>query len=618
MKLKYLVAAGMIVGIGICGGRQVSAADLEYVPGEVVVVYDETVSQNQIQSLAEDQDSVVTRTIQVTEDTQAAVVEVPEGSDVESAAAVYEEAEDVLYAQPNYILELYEDELVPEDGYSGAWWLSNIKAYEAWGLLNKYAHEPVTAAVLDTGADIAHEDLKNVVNISLSGEVLKDDANQYSIGPLYGDGYAEGSNPGTFVTHGTHVTGILGAQADNQTGIAGVGSGGDNSALNLMVVDVFSGAKTDFVHVIEGMNYAAECGAKVINMSLGTNMKNESQYRLLKQACDSLYNQGITIVCAAGNEGIKDTGTITTVPCDFESTIGVINSTQSNQKAGGSNYGSLKTLSAPGTGIYSCYNGNTYGMLSGTSMAAPMVTGVVAMMYSLNDSLSPNQVKSILTSTAADTYGIGFDEYSGAGVLDASAALAAVEELKNHVTLPFEDVVEDAWYYNDVAAAYQRGFMTGMDSEHFGPGITLSRAQFVTILYRLEGEPEENYQDIFADVPQGWFFTEPVMWARNNGIISGYDNGLFGTSDPITREQMILILYHYAGYKGYDVSSQAELITYEDGSKVSTFAQEAMEWGVSMQIIRGKNDGTVIDPQGNTVRSECASIMERFLELYID
>lgn len=81
---------------------------------------------------------------------------------------------------------------------------------------------------------------------------------------------------------------------------------------------------------------------------------------------------------------------------------------------------------------------------------------------------------------------------------------------------------------------------------------------------------------------------------------------------------MILILYHYAGYKGYDVSSQAELITYEDGSKVSTFAQEAMEWGVSMQIIRGKNDGTVIDPQGNTVRSECASIMERFLELYID
>ena len=203
---------------------------------------------------------------------------------------------------------------------------------------------------------------------------------------------------------------------------------------------------------------------------------------------------------------------------------------------------------------------------------------------------------------------------------DAAAALDKATKALESKGLPYEDVAETDWFYDEVAYNYYEGTMTGTDPTHFSPYATLVRAQFATILHRIEGEPDAAYTNRFPDVPAEQFYSTAVLWAADAKVVTGYtDSGYFGTNDPITREQMVVMMYRYADYKKYDISKTADINSFSDAGQVSEFAETAMKWAVENGIIEGKEntDGSYrLDPQGSTSRAECAIIIQRFMEKY--
>lgn len=183
--------------------------------------------------------------------------------------------------------------------------------------------------------------------------------------------------------------------------------------------------------------------------------------------------------------------------------------------------------------------------------------------------------------------------------------------------MPFADVSPGSWYCEAVEEVYYNEIMTGLDGTTFGPAQNLARAQFAVILHRLMGVPEMKYEAAFPDVKEGEWYTEAVLWASENKIVTGYsDSGCFGPGDDINREQMAVMMYRFAKSLGADVSQKADYSRFSDAGYVNEFAQEAMSWAVGTGIISGKDGGTRIDPQGNANRAECATIIMRFLKKY--
>ena len=191
----------------------------------------------------------------------------------------------------------------------------------------------------------------------------------------------------------------------------------------------------------------------------------------------------------------------------------------------------------------------------------------------------------------------------------------AVDNMIPDTELPFVDVAEGDWYYDAVADVYDAGLMTGIDGTHFAPNQKLARAQFALILYRLNDSPEVDGKSPFKDVAEGDWYTDAVIWANKKGIITGYtDTGLFGPGDDITREQLVVMMYRYQKSISDVKAESVDLSDFKDGAKVSAFAKEAMEWAVGTGVISGKDNGTVLDPQGTATRAECATIIIRMLD----
>jgi len=186
--------------------------------------------------------------------------------------------------------------------------------------------------------------------------------------------------------------------------------------------------------------------------------------------------------------------------------------------------------------------------------------------------------------------------------------------------LPFEDVKEDDWFYNQVSYNYFEGTMTGKDPTHFAPAETLVRAQFAAVLHKMNKEPHVAYTNVFSDVTAGDWFTDAVLWAAENKIVTGYTGTkLFGANDNVTREQMATMMYRYAKeYKEYEIRADGDCSTFPDAGDIQEFAKEAMKWAVGNGIITGKTvEGRLLlDPQGSANRAECATIIQRFMEKY--
>lgn len=179
---------------------------------------------------------------------------------------------------------------------------------------------------------------------------------------------------------------------------------------------------------------------------------------------------------------------------------------------------------------------------------------------------------------------------------------------------PFADVKYSDWYGENVSLVYLSSLMTGTSDSIFSAGDTLARAQFATIVYRLAGEASVTFNNVFPDVPEGAWYTDAVIWANKNGIITGYETtGKFGPGDPINREQLATMLYRYAQIQGYNVDDKADISGYPDWGYVNDFAQEAMQWCVAKGIITGDNGN--LSPQKSASRAECATMIMRFLQI---
>ena len=175
----------------------------------------------------------------------------------------------------------------------------------------------------------------------------------------------------------------------------------------------------------------------------------------------------------------------------------------------------------------------------------------------------------------------------------------------------FVDVAADQWYHEAVDYVVSADYMNGMDATHFGPGLTMNRAQFVTVLYRMEGKPAVSSTGIFRDVPAGQFYTEAAYWALEAGITTGTGDGTtFNPGGRLTRTELVTFMYRYAKYKGYDTTA-GDLTAFRDAGQVLPFAVDAWGWAVSKRIINGMTSDTLA-PMNLTNRAQAAAIFQRF------
>ena len=177
----------------------------------------------------------------------------------------------------------------------------------------------------------------------------------------------------------------------------------------------------------------------------------------------------------------------------------------------------------------------------------------------------------------------------------------------------FSDLDPAAWYHDGIHAALERGVMNGYEDGTFRPDSPTGRAMLVTMLWRMDGQPQVRYDLHFADVPYGAWFTEAVRWAVSAGIVSGYDASSFGPNDGVTREQLAAILYRFASLRTKASLSGAKDLSgsFGDAGSVSPWALDAMRWAVGAGLINGTGDGN-LSPGGQASRAQVAAVLDRF------
>jgi len=178
---------------------------------------------------------------------------------------------------------------------------------------------------------------------------------------------------------------------------------------------------------------------------------------------------------------------------------------------------------------------------------------------------------------------------------------------------PFIDVRESDWFYEDVKYTYTHGLTNGTSANTFSPRAPLTRGMLVTILYRQIGEPDvSNVNNPFNDVGMA-YYTNPIIWAVANGIVNGYASGRFGPSDPISRQDLVVILLRFAQYMDYELPKERDAMVFPDDAVISDYAKSAVAALYQAGIINGKEDGN-FDPLGNATRAEVAAMLNRFFD----
>ncbi len=178
--------------------------------------------------------------------------------------------------------------------------------------------------------------------------------------------------------------------------------------------------------------------------------------------------------------------------------------------------------------------------------------------------------------------------------------------------LPFVDVAKDAWYFPAVEYVFNNGLMNGTTATTFAPNVNLNRAMMAAVLYNMEGQPACDKNGLFSDVENGKWYTDAVNWAASNNIVSGMPDGTYAPDQALTREQMASILYRYAEYKGIDVSARADLSTFTDGTTVSPWAQDVVQWAVAEKLMSG--NGNELQPKGTASRAQVATVLMNYCE----
>lgn len=172
----------------------------------------------------------------------------------------------------------------------------------------------------------------------------------------------------------------------------------------------------------------------------------------------------------------------------------------------------------------------------------------------------------------------------------------------------YSDVAETAWYYDAVKYVTEKGLMNGVGNDRFAPNSNLTRAMFAQILYNKAGKPAAG-ASTFTDVAAGQWYADAVSWAAAQGVVNGIGNGMFGPNNNITREQLAVMLYRYAGSPAVTGS----VTGFNDAGQISSYAKDAMAWATTNGVMNGKGDGR-LDPKGLATRAEVAQMMQNYFK----
>ena len=541
---------------------------------------------------------------------------------------------DVEYAEPD---QIFQPTLTPNDPqYADQWhyhgeWGINLPA--AWDLTKGSAN--IVVAVIDTGIT-HHADLRaNIVPgyDFISDLMTANDGNGRDGDPadpgdwVDTDNCENGSPPHDSSWHGTHVAGTIGATSNNGVGVAGINW--NAKILPVRVLGRCGGYLSDLVDAIRWSAGLPVPGApanpnraKVINMSLGGPEPCESS---LQNAINQVIAAGTVVVVAAGNE-LADAET--SAPGSCAGVITVAATDETGDMALYSNYGTAVEISAPGgglfTGVLSTSNtgttvpaSDTYVYNSGTSMAAPHVSGVVSLILARNPHLTPGQVLAILQSTARPFLDNGLCALffpCGAGIVDAGAAVAAVPSQS------FADVATSHWAWSFVEQLYRAGITggCGVNPLRYCPDATVTRAEMAVFLLR--GIHSSSYlppavggSTGFADVPVGYWSAAWIKQLASEGITGGCGSGNFCPEAPVTRAQMAVFLLrskHGAAYTPPPVGSSTGFGDVPPGHWAAAWIKQLVTEGIATGCITGS-----YCPEGPVTRAQMAVFLVRTFQL---
>ncbi len=402
MPRLAILAAGLVVALSWTSTAALASGP-EFEPGAILVRWGPGVRT---------QDATVTALGASTVDSIPALgvtkLRVTPGKELEAIDALKKAGAQI--AEPNYRRRITS---VPNDPrYSSQWNMSKINAPSAWDITMGSSN--IIVAVIDTGMDTSHPDRPQ--NLIRGADYIVD-----STGATLVSSDPQG--------HGTHVSGIVAARTNNGIGVAGMAPGA--SLMVVRVLDASGFGDTDTT--AKGIIYAVDHGARVINLSLSGFDSSEFE----EDAVNYAYSRGVMIVAAAGNcyAGGADCLNQTNppmYPAALPHVVGVAATGSSDTHASYSETGSYVDLAAPGGGsfsdaVWSTCTGSNYCQKAGTSMASPLVAGVAALVWSVNPSLTPDQVESIMRQSAVDLGSAGRDDIFGYGRVDAYQSVVAAQ-----------------------------------------------------------------------------------------------------------------------------------------------------------------------------------------------
>ncbi|NPV13451.1 S8 family serine peptidase [candidate division WOR-3 bacterium] len=324
------------------------------------------------------------------------VIETPTTLSLTNVEQQLAEISGIRFVEPDYPARTF---FIPNDPMflSTQWDKWVMYADQAWDIIKGGT---IKVAVVDNGVDYTHYDLaRNFQTNELGYDYVGQDNDPKPDNP---------NLPNAF--HGTHVAGIIGAVTDNLIGVAGW------AQVQLLAVRVLNDSGNgNLTDVALGIRWAVDHGARVINLSLG----GDATTTPLNEACNYALSRGAILIAAAGNDGRANVS----YPARLSTCVCVGATDELSELASFSNYGPEQEVVAPGVTITSTAPDNSYLIANGTSMSCPEVSGVAALILSLNPALTPNEVRAILAASAIDMGSPGKDNLFGYGMVNAARAL---------------------------------------------------------------------------------------------------------------------------------------------------------------------------------------------------